>query len=61
MDGQIIRRCIKFSKSKQHKKLKLNFNKLKQIVVRPKIKDGKLLFDRNNSDHVYIVEDDNEK
>lgn len=58
---KLLGRCIKFSKSKQHKKLKLNFNKLKQIVVRPKIKDGKLLFDRNNSDHVYIVEDDNEK
>lgn len=52
---------LNFLNQNNTKKLKLNFNKLKQIIVRPKIKDGKLLFDRNNNDHVYIVEDDNEK
>src|SRR5690606_29895598 len=27
-------------------------------TISPKIKDGKILFDRNNPDHRYIMEDD---
>lgn len=41
-----------------YKKLNLSSNKIKEISVTPKSKDGKLLFDRKNKDHRYIVEDD---
>lgn len=29
-----------------------------EITVHPKVKDGKLLFDRNNKDHRYIVDEE---
>src|SRR5690606_19259809 len=37
-----------------------DYKKLSEEVktVKPKIKDGKILFDRNNPDHRYIMEDD---
>ena len=37
-----------------------DYKKLPEEVktVKPKIKDGKILFDRNNPDHRYIMEDD---
>lgn len=43
--------------SNVYKSLNLNPKKLKEITIKPKIKDGKLLFDRNNKDHQYIVEE----
>lgn len=41
-----------------YKKLNLSEETIKDISVTPKVKDGKLLFDRNNKNHRYIVEDD---
>jgi len=32
--------------------------KLNKITVKPKVKNGKVLFDRNNPDHRYIMEDE---
>ena len=32
--------------------------KLNEITVKPKVKDGKLLFDKNNKNHRYIVEEE---
>lgn len=44
--------------SNSYKKLNLDLNTLNKITVKPKkIKDGKILFDRKNEDHRYIVED----
>ncbi|WP_368900862.1 hypothetical protein [Oceanobacillus oncorhynchi] len=37
---------------------KLSSDKLKKISVKPKAKDGKLLFSRKKPNHRYIVEDD---
>lgn len=41
-----------------YKKLNLSASKIREISVTPKVKDGKLLFNRKNKDHRYIVEDD---
>lgn len=41
-----------------YKKLNLSSEKMKQISITPKVKDGKLLFDRNKKEHRYIVEND---
>lgn len=41
-----------------YKKISLSPEKLKKISVTPKIKDGKLLFNRKNKNHRYIVDDD---
>ncbi|WP_088189278.1 hypothetical protein [Desulfosporosinus sp. FKA] len=45
------------AKDQGNKGLSLSSEKLKEITVRPKVKDGKLLFDKNNKDHRYIVEE----
>ncbi|WP_242833956.1 hypothetical protein [Desulfitobacterium hafniense] len=45
------------AKEQGYKKLSLTPEKLKKATVQPiAIKDGKLLFDKNNKDHRYIVE-----
>jgi hypothetical protein len=45
------------AKEQGYKKLSLTPKKLEKITVQPTaIKDGKLLFDKNNKDHRYIVE-----
>ena len=45
------------AKQPGYKKLSLTPDKVKKITVRPtEIKDGKLLFDKGNKDHRYIVE-----
>lgn len=45
------------AKEESYKKLSLTAKKLQEIAVRPvTIKDGKLLFDKNDKDHRYIVE-----
>ena len=45
------------AKEQGYKKLSLTPKKLEKITVRPvEIKEGKLLFDKNNKDHRYIVE-----
>ena len=46
------------AKEKSYKGLSLSPQKLKEITVKPKVKDGKLLFDRKNKDHRYIVEEE---
>ncbi|MDR3587681.1 MAG: hypothetical protein P4L59_20570 [Desulfosporosinus sp.] len=45
------------AKEQVNKGLSLSSKKLKEITIRPKVKDGKLLFDKNNKDHRYIVEE----
>ncbi|MCO1604735.1 hypothetical protein [Desulfosporosinus nitroreducens] len=45
------------AKEQGYKKLSLTPKKLQKITVKPvAIKNGKLLFDKNNKDHRYIVE-----
>ncbi|MEA4900480.1 hypothetical protein [Desulfitobacterium sp.] len=45
------------AKEQGYKKLSLTPKKLEKATVQPiSIKDGKLLFDKNNKDHRYIVE-----
>lgn len=41
-----------------YRSINLSREKLKKITVTPKIKDGKMLFDRKNKDHRYIMRDD---
>jgi len=41
-----------------YKKLNLSSNKIKEISVTPKSKDGKLLFDKKNKNHRYIVDEE---
>lgn len=43
--------------SNVYKTLNLNPKTLKEITVRPKVKNGKLLFNRNNKEHRYIIEE----
>jgi hypothetical protein len=45
------------AKKEQGKGLSLSSEKLKEISVKPKVKKGKLLFDKNDKDHRYIVEE----
>lgn len=49
--------CKHLPKNKGYKGLSLSSEKLKEITIRPKVNDGKLLFDKNNKDHRYIVEE----
>lgn len=45
------------AKQQGYKKISLSPKKIKEITVSPTtIKDGKLLLDKNNKDHRYIVE-----
>jgi len=48
----------KMATSETFKKLNLDPETVKNISVTPKVKDGKMLFDKNNKNHRYIVEDD---
>lgn len=45
------------AKEQSYKGLSLSSKKLKEITIRPKIKGGKLLFDKSNKDHRYIVDE----
>ncbi len=45
-------------KEQASKELKLSSKKLNEITVRPIVKNGKLLFDKNNKDHRYIMEEE---
>lgn len=45
-------------KEQSYKGLSLSPKKINEISVRPKVKNGKLLFDKNNKDHRYIVEEE---
>lgn len=42
-----------------YRKLNLSSEKINSISVNPKVSNGKMLFDKNNENHRYIVEDDN--
>jgi len=45
------------AKQQGYKKISISPKKIKEITVSPTtIKDGKLLLDKNNKDHRYIVE-----
>lgn len=46
-------------KEQSFKDLSLSPQKLKEITVKPKVKDGKLLLNKNNKDHRYIMEEEN--
>lgn len=46
-------------KEQSYKGLSLSPKKLNEITVKPKVKDGKLLLNKNNKDHRYIMEDEN--
>jgi hypothetical protein len=45
------------AKEEKNKGLSLSSKKLDEISVKPKVKNGKVLFDKNNQDHRYIVEE----
>jgi len=45
-------------KEQSYKGISLSPKKLKEITVKPKVKDGKVLFDKNNKNHRYIVEEE---
>ncbi|CAA7602023.1 Hypothetical protein DEACI_2694 [Acididesulfobacillus acetoxydans] len=42
-------------KGQGYKGLSLSPKKLGEIVVRPKVRNGKVLLDKNNRDHRYIM------
>jgi hypothetical protein len=46
-------------KEQSFKDLSLSPQKLNEITVKPKVKDGKLLLNKNNKDHRYIMEEEN--
>lgn len=46
------------AKDDQYKGLSLSPKKLNEITVKPKVKNGKILLDKNNKDHRYIVEEE---
>lgn len=46
-------------KKESNKGLSLSSKKLSEITVKPKVKNGKVLFDKNNKDNRYIVEEEN--
>ncbi len=45
-------------KKEEYKGLSLSSKKLNEISVRPKVKNGKLIFDKKNKDHRYIVDEE---
>jgi hypothetical protein len=45
------------AKEQVRKGLSLSSKKLREITIQPKVKNGKLLFNKNDKDHRYIVEE----
>lgn len=45
------------AKEQSYKGLSLSSKKLKEITVKPKVKNGKILFDKKNKEHRYILEE----
>jgi len=45
------------AKEQSYKGLSLSSKKLKEITVKPKVRNGKIVFDRKNKEHRYIVEE----
>ncbi len=45
-----------FAKKEEYKGLSLSSKKLNEIAVKPKVENGKILLDKNNEDHRYIVD-----
>lgn len=45
-------------KEQPYKGLSLSSQKLNEITIEPKVKDGKVLLDKNNKDHRYIIEEE---
>lgn len=41
-----------------YRKLNISSGKIKEISVTPKMKDGKLILNRENKNHRYIMDDD---
>jgi len=44
-------------KEQSYQGLSLSLKKLNEITVKPKAKDGKVVFDKKNIEHRYIVEE----
>ncbi|MDR3599805.1 MAG: hypothetical protein P4L49_04880 [Desulfosporosinus sp.] len=57
MDSEEGKDMQAIPKEKGYKGLSLSPKKLEEITIKPIVKDGKLLFDKNNKDHRYIVEE----
>lgn len=45
------------AKEQSYQGLSLSSKKLKEITVKPMVKNGKIVFDRKNKEHRYIVEE----
>lgn len=45
-------------KEQSPKGLSLSTKKLDEIAIKPEVKDGKVLLDKKNKDHRYIMEED---
>ncbi len=45
-------------KEEKNKGLSLSTKKLDEITVKPKVENGKVLFDRDKKDHRYIVDEE---
>ena len=46
------------AKQQSYEGLFLSAEKLKEITVKPKVKDGKIFFDKKDQGHRYIVEEE---
>lgn len=57
-DNEEEKDMAKMLSSETYKKLSLDPKTIKDISVTPKVRDGKMLFDKNNKNHRHIVEDD---
>lgn len=40
----------------KYKRLKLSSHTLNEITIKPEVAEGKLLFDKNDEEHRYIVD-----
>jgi len=54
--GKLCQQLLK--KEQSPKGLSLSSKKLNEITIKPEVKDGKVLLDKKNKDHCYIMEKD---
>lgn len=55
-EGEKMPAAVK--EKQENKGLSLSVRKLRGITVKPKVEDGKLLFNKNKKDHRYIVDEE---
>lgn len=53
-DGDVAKALI----NETYKKLNLSKEKIKKISITPKVEDGKLILNKKNKNHRYIMGDD---